>query len=264
MNIAIREGRGFTPDDREGAAAVCMLNQTLAKRLFPNESALGKVILRGPNADIKQEVVGVIADVKSNGLNSPVPDEIYYPMRQLGRPGMSIVAGTNGDPAALQSAIKAAVTSIDNDQPISTFTTLDANVAQSLGVQRIVASLTAIFAGLALALAALGLYSVVAYTVAQRTGEIGIRMALGAQPRQIVVRELGTGMRLVAIGVACGLVCAAAAARLIQTLLFDVTPLDPAVYGSVSAMFVGIAALACLIPSMRASRVDPLQALRAE
>jgi predicted permease len=264
MDIRIVAGRGFTARDRDGAPPVCIVNETLAKRLFPGESALGHVLLRGKDADLRHEIVGVIADVKTNGVNAPTPDEIYYPMRQLGQPGMGVVAGTDRDASALQAIIRAAVADVDNDQPISFFTTMDASVAQSLGVQRIVASLTGAFAGLALALAALGLYSVVAYAVAQRTGEIGIRMALGAQPRQIVVREMRGGMRLVAIGVLAGLAAAAGAARLIQTLLFDVQPLDPIVYGSVAALFAVVAALACLVPSLRASRVDPLVALRAD
>jgi putative ABC transport system permease protein len=264
MDIRIVEGRGFTARDRDGAPAVCIVNETLAKRLFPGESALGHVLLRGKDADLRHEIVGVIGDVKTNGVNAPTPDEIYYPMRQLGQPGMGVVAGIDRDPSALQAIIRAAVADVDKDQPISFFTTMDASVAQSLGVQRIVASLTGAFAGLALALAALGLYSVVAYAVAQRTGEIGIRMALGAQPRQIVAREMRGGMRLVAMGVVAGLAAAAGTARLIHTLLFDVQPLDPIVYGSVAALFALVAALACLVPSLRASRVDPLVALRAD
>jgi len=206
----------------------------------------------------------VSGDVKTNGLNQPVPDEIYYPVGQLGRPGMAIVARTDGDPGALQAIIRSAVVDVDKDQPISFFSTMDRTVEQSVGSQRILASLTAMFAGVALGLAALGLYSIVAYAVTQRTGEIGIRMALGALPRQVVAREMGSGLKLVALGLVVGLVTAAGAARLIQTLLFDVQPLDPMVYGSVALLFAVVAALACFVPSLRASRVDPLVALRAE
>jgi predicted permease len=261
MRIALVAGRQFTSRDREGAPGVCIVNESLASRLFPGESALGKVLMRGASADIKAVIVGVIHNVKTNGLNLPAPDEIYYPMMQLGRPGMNVVARTGGDASTLQSAIRAAV---DKDQPISFFATLETNIAQSLGAQRIVASLTTIFAALALALSAIGLYSVLAYLVSQRTAEIGIRMALGAQPGQVIGLILRSGLRLVAVGLVLGCGGAAAAARLIQTLLYQVRPLDPAIYAAVAVLFAIVSALACLVPSWRASRIDPLIALRAD
>ena len=264
MRITLAAGRVFTVDDGEGASGVCIVNQSLATRLFPGETALGKVLLRGRDAELRAEIVGVIHDVKTTGLNAPAPDEIYYPMRQLGQPGMAVVARTAGDPGALQAAIRAAVAEVDQDQPISFFATLETTIAQSLGAQRIVASLTAIFAGLALVLSAIGLYSVLAYAVSQRTPELGIRMALGAQPGHVVGLVLRGGLRLVAIGLVAGIAGAAAAARLIQTLLFDVQPLDPLIYGGVAVVFTLVATLACLVPSVRASRIDPLAALRAD
>ena len=217
--------------------------------------------MRGRDAEFSHEIVGMIGDVKSNGLNAPAPDEVYYPMRQLGKPAMNVTARTTGDPAGLQSLIGAAVTRVNADQPISFFQSLDVLVAQSLGVQKIVAALTATFAAIALVLAAIGLYSVVSYAAAQRTGEIGIRMALGARPRQVLGLVMGGGLKLVAIGVVIGLAGAAATARLIQTLLVNVQPLDPLVYGSVAVFFGLVAALACFVPSFRASRIDPLAAL---
>ncbi len=264
LEIPLREGRTFNPADRNGAPGVCIVNETLAKHVFPGESALGKFLLRGPNGDLRQEIVGVIADVKANGLNAPVPEEVYYSFHQVGRPGMAVVAKIDGDAAALQAIIKAAVTGADKDQPISFFATLESNLAQSLGTQRIVASLTAIFAGVALVLAAVGLYSVLAYAVAQRTGEIGIRMALGAQRSQVIALIMRSGLKLVAIGLVVGLALAAGVARLGQTLLFNVQPLDPLVYGGVAVLFAFVAALACLMPSLRASRIDPLIALRSD
>ena len=264
LRIPFVEGRAFAASDREGAPGVCIINESLAKRLFPGQSALGQFILRGRDAEFKHEIVGVIRDVKSRGLNTPAPDEVYYPMRQLPRGGMAIVARTDGDPNALQAVLRSAVAGVDKDQPISFFRTMDTNIAQSLGVQRVVASLTAIFASVALVLAAVGLYSVLAYAVAQRTSEIGIRMALGAQPGQVVALIMRSGMKLVAIGLVAGLAAAAGAARLIQTLLFNVQPLDPLVYGGVAVLFALVAVLACLLPSLRASRIDPLVALRAD
>ncbi len=262
MRIPFVEGRAFTRDDREGAPGVCIVNETLAKKLFPGESALGKVLLRGRDAEIKAEIVGVIHDVKSLGLNTPAPDEIYFPMRQFGRPGVALVARTNGDPAALQAILRAAVADVDKNLAISFFATMETNIAQSLGVQRIIASLTVVFAALALVLAAVGLYSVLAYAVGQRTTEIGIRMALGAQTGQVLTLVLRSGLQLVAVGLIIGLIGSAVAARLIQTLLYDVRPLDPIIYAAVTGLFVSVAAAACLVPSLRASRIDPLEALR--
>jgi putative ABC transport system permease protein len=220
--------------------------------------------MRGPNGDIRHEIVGVIADVKTNGLTAPAPEEVYYPFRQLGRPGMAVIAKTDGDPAALQAILRAAVTGVDPDQPISFFATVESNLQQSLGVQRLVATLTAIFAGVALALAALGLYSVLAYAVTQRTNEIGIRMALGAQRAQVIQLILRGGLVLVALGLVLGLATAAGVARLMASLLYDVQPFDPWIYAGVTALFALIATCACLLPSLRASRVDPLIALRQE
>ena len=145
---------------------------------------------------------------------------------------------------------------------ISFFATMETNIAQSLGVQRIIASLTVVFAALALVLAAVGLYSVLAYAVGQRTTEIGIRMALGAQTGQVLTLVLRSGLQLVAVGLVIGLIGSAVAARLIQTLLYDVRPLDPMIYAAVTALFAIVAAAACLVPSLRASRIDPLEALR--
>jgi predicted permease len=264
MRIGLVEGRAFGADDREGGPGVCIVNESLARRLFPGHSALGQTMLRGRDAEIRAEIVGVIRDVKTNGLNAPAPDEIYYPMRQLGRPGMNVVARTTGDPSALQSAIRAAVAAVDKDQPISFFTTLDTNIANSLGTQRIVASLTAVFAVLAFVMSVVGLYSVLAYAVSQRTAEIGIRMALGAGRVQVVGLIMRSGLRLVGAGLLAGLAAAAGAARLIQALLFNVRPLEPLVYAAVVVTFGAVAALACLVPSLRASRIDPLVALRAD
>ncbi|HEY2150072.1 MAG TPA: ABC transporter permease [Vicinamibacterales bacterium] len=263
MRIGFAAGRPFTSSDRDGGANACIVNESLARHVFAGESAIGKVLLRGGNADVRSEIVGVIHDVKTNGLNAPVPDEIYYPMRQLGRPGMNIVARTTADPATLQAIIRTAVADVDKDQPISFFATLETNVATSLGTQRIASSLTIIFAGLAFAMSVVGLYSVLAYAVAQRTAEIGIRMALGARSGQVIRMIMRNGLQLVAAGLLLGLAGAAVAARVIQTLLFDVRPLEPLVYAGVAATFAVVAALACLVPSLRASRIDPTVALRA-
>jgi predicted permease len=262
LDIPLSAGRGFTAADRDGAPRVCIINESLARRLFPGESPLGRVLLRGRDADVRSEIVGVIRDVRTLGVNTPAPDEIYFPMRQLPRPAMAIVARTDGDAAAMQAVVRAAVADVDKNQPISFFATMDANVVASLGVQRIVTSLTGLFAIVALILSGVGLYSVIAFAVTQRTPEIGIRMALGAQARQVVAMVMRSGLRLVAIGLVVGLAAAAGASRLIRTLLYQVEPLDVTIYAAVTALFTVVATLACLVPSLRASRIDPLTALR--
>lgn len=264
VGIPLREGREFTEHDRTGAPLVCVISESFAKRLFPNESALGKIIRRGRDAELAHEVVGIAADVKSVGLAAPPPDEVYYPVRQLPRGGMSIVARTDGDPAALQSIMTAAVAAVDKDQPISFFQTMDTIIGQNLGFQRIVATLTGIFAVVALLLAAVGLYSVLAYSVAQRTSEIGIRMALGAQRTQVLKLIVSQGMALVAIGLVVGLGAAFGAGTLIASLLFETQPFDTAIYTIVAVVFAAVALLACILPAMRAAKIDPIVALRAE
>jgi predicted permease len=264
LEIPLKAGRSFGSDDRNSSPRVAVVNETFARRLFDGESPVGRSLMVGRDGLPPVEIVGVVRDVKSAGLNAPVPDEIYFPLRQLPRSGMNVVAKTNGDPATLQSAIQAAVSAVDRTQAISFFATLDSTVSASLGQQQLLATLTGIFAGLALALALIGLYSVLAYLVTQRTNEIGIRMALGASRPQVVGLIMRSGMRLVLIGLAIGLTAAAGTSHLIEQLLFGVTPLSPLVYFSVATAFAVIAAVACVAPSLRASRIDPLRACRAD
>jgi putative ABC transport system permease protein len=261
LDIPVIEGRAFGPDDRDGSPGVCIINKQLADRLFPGESALGHVLLRGRDADVRNTIVGVVGDVKSNGLNVAAPDAVYYALRQFGRSGMAVAAKTTGTAADLQSVLRSAVAAVDKDQPISFFQTMDVALSQSLGVQRIVAALTGVFALIALVLAAVGLYAVVSYAVTQRTGEIGIRMALGARPGQVLSLIMKSGLTLVAIGVAIGLASAAGTAQLIAAQLSNVRPLDPIVYVSVALFFAAVAAAACLVPAARASRINPVVAL---
>ena len=240
-----------------------MVNETFAKRVFAGGSAVGQALLLGA-ANRRVEIVGVIRDVKSAGVNAPTPDEAYFPLGQAPRLGMAIIGKTDGDPATLQAAIKNAVAAVDKTQAVSFFATLESNLSQALGTQRLVATLTGIFAVLALVLSLTGLYSVLAYAVSQRTPEIGIRMALGANREQVVRLIMGDGLGLVAIGLVVGLAGAAGAARLIRQLLFGVSAIDPLLYAGVAIAFAIVAALACLGPSLRASRIDPLVAFRSE
>jgi ABC-type antimicrobial peptide transport system permease subunit len=175
-----------------------------------------------------------------------------------------VIAKTTGDPATLQASISRAVSEVDHSQAASFFATLESTLALSLGTQQLVATLTSVFAATAFGLSLVGLYSVMAFFVSQRRGEIGIRMALGATRRQVAGLVMRNGLSLVAIGLLLGIACAAAAGRLIRQLLFGIDPASVWVYAAVAASFALIAALACLGPSLRASRIDPLIALRSD
>jgi predicted permease len=264
LEIPFVDGRNFNPDDRLTSPRVCVINQTLANRLFPNRSAVGESLLLGPDGSTRIEIVGVIRDVKTLGVNLPVPDEMYLPARQRAQPGLNLLARTTGDPAQLQSAIRRAVAEVDASQATSFFATLDSTVILSLGTQRLVAMLTTIFAAIAFGLALVGLYSVMACFVSQRRNEIGIRMALGATRRQVVALVMRNGLALVGLGLLLGTGAAALSGRAIRQLLFGIDPANPWIYLVVASAFALVAAIACLGPSLRASRIDPISALRAE
>ncbi len=264
LGIPLREGRFFTARDREGAPGVCIINESLARRLFPHGSALGRHLRRGRDAEIVNEIVGVVGDVSSNGLGVPAPDVIYYSFFQLSRASALLFVRVDGEPESAQALIRTAVREVDRAQPVASFSTMPNLVAANTGFQRLVAGLTGFFAGVALLLTAVGLYSVLAYSVGQRTGEIGIRMALGAERGDIVRLVLRQGLRLVGAGLVLGIAAAAGSAWLIRALLFGVEPFNPLVFVVVAVLFLGIALLACLLPARRAARVDPLVALRTE
>ncbi len=264
LRIPLKRGRLFQTTDALNAPGVVVINESFAKRLFPNGDALGQVLLRGQKADLKLEIIGIVGDVKSIGLNTPPPETMYQSVRQNGFGTGVIVASTDGDPNLLQPVIRAAVAAVDKTDAVSAFTTMETQLQQSLGVQRITAWLTGAFASVALLLSALGLYSVLAYAVTQRTGEIGIRMALGAERTDVVRLVISQGMRLVFIGLFIGLGAAAAGSRVLTSLLFNVEPLNLGVFGGVAVLFSIVAVLACLIPSWRASRIDALVAIRAD
>jgi putative ABC transport system permease protein len=265
LHIPLIRGRLFQPTDIQGSPVVCVLNGSFAKRLFPGEDALGKYLVLGAQGQNKMEIVGIVGDVRTLGLNTPAPETIYNSLRQVGGvAGQSIVASTDGDPARLEAVFKAAVESVDKAQAISSFATLNTQLSQSMGIQRVTAWLTGVFAGIALFLATLGLYSVLAYAVTQRTGEIGVRVALGAKRGDIVRLVVSQGMRLVVVGLVLGLFVAAATSRLLASVLFGVPPLDPAIFGGVAVLFGMVSIAACAVPSLRASKIDALVALRAE
>jgi ABC-type antimicrobial peptide transport system permease subunit len=262
LGIALLQGRGFNADDRSTAPRVCVVNETFAARLFPGEPVVGRALLMGNNARV--EIVGVIKDVKSAGINVPVPEELYVPLSQVPRPGLNVLARTGADPGSLQKSIANAVKAVDPTQAVSFFATLESNITLSFGTQQLAATLTGGFSVLALALSLTGLYSVLAHLVAQRTPEIGIRMALGASRLDVIRLVMRSGALLVGVGVVLGLAGAGAAGRVIEQQLFEVQPLSPVIYAGVAVIFAAVALTACLVPSLRASRIDPLVACRIE
>jgi putative ABC transport system permease protein len=266
MGIPVLRGRTFTDGDNETAPSVGLVNATMARRFWTNGDPVGKRVLRGhPGGDGKWvTIVGVVADTKLYGLDNPARLEVYYPYRQQPEADMNLVVRSAVDPASLTSAIHAAVAAVDKDQPIFDVQTMQQRVNGSISTRRLTLVLLGIFSGLALILAAIGIYGVMAYSVALRTQEIGIRMALGAQQKDVLRLVLGQGARIAFFGVAIGLAAAAALARLLSSLLFSVSSSDPVTFAAVAVLLVAVTLLACYIPARRAMRVDPIIALRYE
>jgi predicted permease len=266
LGLRLREGRFLTADDRADGEQVAVINETLSKKLFPGESAVDHAFLTGRDADVTVRIVGVIQDVKSAGIAAPPPDEIYFARAQRGGGFMSVVgvAQPGLAAAAVIPVLRRIVAEIDPHVALATPQTMDDLVTQSIGVQRLTMSLLICFAGIAALLAAVGVYSVMAYVVTQRTGEIGVRMALGATSGSILGLIFRAGALQVGAGLLLGFGGALAASRLLQEILYEVKPFDPAVFGAVALFFALVAALACLVPALRAARTDPMEALRTE
>jgi putative ABC transport system permease protein len=264
MGIPIVAGRAIAEGDNERSPLVVVISQGLARRAWPNVSPIGRKILVGRFPGFA-EVVGVAGDVKNNGLAREPMAEMYTPYPQRPWPAMQFaVRSAGGDPLALVNAVRAAVYAVDRELPMTRVETMGAALADSISTERLMAWLLFAFAAVALVMAAVGLYGVIAYTVTQRTQEIGIRMALGADPGAVVRLVAVEGMQLTAAGMVAGTIAAAVVSRAMRGMLFDVSPADPATYGVVLAIFAATACAALIVPARRALRVDPLVALRAE
>jgi putative ABC transport system permease protein len=261
-------GREFTDADGENAPRVGLINAILARQFFPNQDAIGKRFTFGhPSAEHPAKwitIVGVTADTKLYGLANPARLEVYIPHRQSVSSDMNLIVKSAADPGALTSSIRRAVASIDKDQPIFGIATMQELMDNSVSTRRVTLILLAMFSGLALVLAAIGIYGVISYSVAQRTHEIGVRMTLGAQRADILRMVLGQGGRIAFAGIVIGMVAAFALTRLMSGLLFSVSAGDPATFAAVAALLVLVAIVACYIPARRAIRVDPMIALRHE
>jgi putative ABC transport system permease protein len=267
MQIPLLRGRELTAQDVAGVEPVALISETFARRNWPGEDPLGKRI-KFPGSTARPQpwrtIVGVVGDVKQYGVDKESTMQLYLPEAQYPVSWLTLVVRTTGDPAQMLNAVRNEIRSVDPDQAVFAVATMEGLLAESIAKRRFVMLLLSVFAALALALAAIGIYGVIAYTVAQRTSEIGIRMALGAQPRDVLRLVLGHGLALTLIGVAIGLIAAFALTRLMSKLLFAVSATDPLTYVLITALLTIVALLACWIPARRATRVDPMVALRYE
>jgi predicted permease len=267
VGIPLIEGRSFTDRDDEHVPNVVIINQAFARAFFPDESPVGHILERWawwPFQTGQFEIVGVVGDVKMDGVASTTPWAMYYPHRQMPFSEMQLLVRTAGDPIALAGAVRAEVWTLDSDLPLENIRSLEQIRADSVAPERFQTLLLGLFATLAIILAATGIYGVLSYAVAQRTGEIGIRISMGAETADVLRLVVGQGLRLTLAGVAVGLVGAFLSTRMISSLLFDVSPSDPLTFGAVAGTLVLVALAACTIPALRASQVDPVHALRAE
>lgn len=276
MGVAVKQGRAIDARDGHAGAPVAMLNENAARAIFPNQPVIGRTLISfGGFAQERLEVVGVASDVKFGGLDTEADGEIYVPFDQLPdsfvQPGigsMAMVLKTQGDPLALATPLRNVVSAIDPNVPVSALVTMDSMVATSLAPRRFNLMLLAIFGGASLMLAAVGIYGVLSYWVSQRTREIGTRMALGAEARQVMTLVLSEAMRVVlyglAIGAVIGLVVARLVARVMPTALVGVSINDPLTTIVAGLVLVATAAVACAVPARRAVSIDPTTALRPD
>src|SRR5437588_1641172 len=265
MGIPLLKGRAFTEEDKAESPAVVVLSETTARKFWPGEDALGKHIKIGPTNSPNRwlTVVGVVKDVRQFELVVEPKPQMYLPFTQANffEP-RALVVKTNLEPLSLAATVRKTVWEIDKDQPVSDIASMENIVSESVARQRFRMMLLGIFAGLALLLAAVGIYGVMSYSVAQRTREIGIRMALGAQRADVLKLTIGQGLRLVVTGVAFGLAAAVIMTRLMSSLLFGVSATDPMTFVSISFVLVSVAVFASYIPALRATRIEPMEALR--
>ena len=270
MSIPLRQGRYFTAQDNEQSMPVAIVNETMAREYWPNGDAVGRRFKLGDPTDDTpwRTIVGVVGDVRQMGIDVPVKSEIYLPYGQVPLYDFyvprDLVLRTNGDPLSLTGAVRQAVRAADPDQPISNVATMEAVLGTETSQRRLGMILLTAFAVLALLLASLGIYGVLAYFVAQHRNEIGVRLALGASPTKILLLVLRKGMKLTLLGVAIGMAASFALTRLMTSLLFGVKAADPVTFAAVPVLLAAVAFLACWIPARRAAKVDPVVALRYE
>ncbi|HYE84733.1 MAG TPA: ABC transporter permease, partial [Vicinamibacterales bacterium] len=263
LGIPILAGREFDERDSARVPHVAIVNETFAKRHFPGEDPIGRFLVTGMG-QAQSQIVGVVADVRGQNLNTPPDADYFLPALQRPETFTNILVRTNASPASMAGPVREALRGVDPNLPLLEPQPLTDRIAETVADRRLALILLASFAGLALVLASLGVYSVMAHLVTFRTSEIGIRMALGATPGSVMRMVLGHGRRLTVVGIAIGIAGGLAASRLLQQALFDVDAADPLIYLSVSVVLLLVAEMASFLPARRATRIDPVVALRME
>jgi putative ABC transport system permease protein len=263
IGMSLRRGRDITAGDNEQTPRVVIINETLARRFFPNQEAIGQRIITG-GGDRPMEIVGVVGDIKDQDLNRVPFQALYVPYAQEPRSGMGVALRAAGEPTALTGAARDEVRKLDPALPVINLKTVEQMMHEITSPERIMTAMMSVFAAIALLLAGVGLYAVIAYAVSQRTHEIGVRLALGARSRDILRLVTGQGLKLTLVGLALGMAGAFALTRVMEPLLYGVTPTDPLTFILISLSLTGVALLSCWIPARRATRVDPMAALKYE
>jgi putative ABC transport system permease protein len=262
MGIALLRGRTFERRDREGSPEVAIVNDCFARRFWPNENGLGKRIVIGRATVV--EVVGVVANVKNIRLAVESVPEVYYPMAQHPAESMHVIVRSVADPHNLALAVRARISAIDKEQPVTNVRTMEQHLANSIAQNRLTMLLLSIFSMVALLVATVGLYGLIAYSVAQRTQELGIRLALGADPSDIVLLVMRQGLLAAAVGVLVGLGGSFLLTHVMKSLLYDVSATDLRTFTLSAVVFLAVAVVASYIPARRAARLDPSDTLRYE
>jgi putative ABC transport system permease protein len=266
LGVRLVQGRFFTADDNASSPPVAIVNESIARKFWPGESAIGKMIKQGwvERGGPWREVVGVVADVKFEGVTEATPLQFYQPFAQDPSGDFAVAIRTSVEPASVRSAVEGAITPLSRDMPMSLVRTMESMLASAIARQRMALIVLGVFALVALALAASGLYGLVAHSVTERTHEIGVRMALGAAGSDVVSLVIRHGLSMVALGVGIGLAGAAALSRTLRGLVFGIDPMDPPTFAAVALMLVAVSVVACYVPAWRATRIAPVTALRSE